>query len=463
MRRLGALDSLFLALESADHPLHTMAVLVLDPATIPDGYDFERMRAFVASRLPAIPPLRRRLVAVPFGIGRPAWAEADVDIAKHVHRVQLENVSLAHVMRFAAALDERPLDRSRPLWDMYFVEGLDDGSVALVAKVHHALMDGVGGMEFMASMFSTEPEPSPVVPVVAAREHTPRPVEMFARALPDVAAIPFRAARALVDSARGLWRSRLTIGRNASIGAPRVRWNDPLSARRSATITALPLADVKAVAHAAGATVNDVILAVIGGACRAYLDERNQLPDASLVAAVPVSLHGAGVVDDTNAVSLMFTKIGTDIEDPAARLAVVHEAAINAKRLHEAVGGDTLRSWLAVAGPLLFSTVGRIYLELGLTAYTPPFVDLLISNVPGPPVTLYFGGAQLRGLYPLGPIYDGVGLNVTVVSSADTIGFGFVTCPDVLTDVDALATGVCDAFVALRAETVQATATSRPA
>jgi len=463
MRRLGALDSLFLALESADHPLHTMAVLVLDPATIPDGYDFGRMRAFVASRLPAIPPLRRRLVGVPFGIGRPSWVEADVEIAKHVHRVQLDRVSLAHVMRFAAALDEQPLDRSRPLWDMYFVEGLDDGSVALVAKVHHALMDGVGGMEFMANMFSTDPEPAPVVPVVIAPERMPRPIEMFARGLPDVAAIPFRATRALIESARGLWRSRLAIGRGASIGAPRVRWNDPLSARRSATITELPLADVKAVAHATEATVNDVILSVLGGACREYLGERNQLPETSLVAAVPVSLHDAGVTDYTNAVSLLFTKIGTDIEEPAARLAAVHEAAINAKRLHEAVGGDTLTSWLAVAGPLLFSTVSRIYLELGLTAYTPPLVDLLISNVPGPPVALYFGGARLRGLYPLGPIYDGIGLNVTVVSSADTIGFGFVTCPDVLADVDALATGVRTAFDALRAETIPATATSRPA
>jgi diacylglycerol O-acyltransferase len=296
-----------------------------------------------------------------------------------------------------------------------------------------------------------------------AHERTPRPIEMLARALPDVAATPFRATRALASSTRALWRARGTIGRDAAIGAPRLRWNDPLSARRSATITSLPLAEVKAVAHAAGATVNDVILAVIGGACRAYLDERRQLPDASLVAAVPVSLHGAGAVDGTNAVSLIFTKIGTDIDDPAVRLTAVRDATVEAKRRHEAVGGDTLTSWLAVAGTRTFSMVRRVYLELGLAAYAPPLVDLLISNVPGPPVTLYFGGAQLRGLYPLGPIYDGVGLNVTVVSSADTIGFGFVTCPDVLTDVDSLAAGVHAAFDTLRAVTLQATATSLPA
>jgi WS/DGAT/MGAT family acyltransferase len=242
--------------------------------------------------------------------------------------------------------------------------------------------------------------------------------------------------------------------------APRVAWNRPLGDRRSIALTSLRLGDVKAAASAGGATVNDVVLTVLGGACRAYLAGRDELPDRPLVVAVPVSVRGDDTITDTNAVSIMFTSVGTDIDEPSARLAAVHAAAARAKHQHDALGGDVLGSWLEVAAPVVFSTAARLYTVLDLAAFTPPLANLLVSNVPGSPVPLYFGGARLRGLYPLGPVYDGVGLNVTVVSSEDTLGFGLVTCPDVLADLEGLAAQIRVAFADLVA--AQATARNAP-
>jgi diacylglycerol O-acyltransferase len=151
-----------------------------------------------------------------------------------------------------------------------------------------------------------------------------------------------------------------------------------------------------------------------------------------------------------NAVSLMFASLGTDIADPLARVEAVHSSAHGAKHLQDAIGPDTFLQWLEMPSPFVIAAAARLYVGLHLASRAPAIMNLLVSNVPGPPVTLFFGGARLLGLYPLGPVYDGVGLNITVVSSADTIGFGFVTCPDVLSDVDALAAAVPDEFTKLR-------------
>jgi diacylglycerol O-acyltransferase len=463
MRRLGGLDEVFVGLETHDHPLHMMAVLVLDPSTIEGGYTFERMREFVSSRLPAILPLRRRLVTTPWGLGRAGWVDVDVDIDAHVRRVRLDGGSLDDVAAYASAWDASVLDRSRPLWAMHFCEGLADGSVVVVAKVHHALMDGVGGMDFMASMFSLSPESVPVESVAGVGERAPSSVEMLARSVPEIALLPARAVRAIVRTVRGTLRER-GVPRDGPIAhserAPRVAWNGPLDGRRSVAMTSLPLDEVKALAHANAVTVNDVILSVLGGACRRYLAGRDELPDRSLLAAVPVNVRGDAAPDASNAVSLLFASIGSDVADPVRRLATVHRSARQARRQHDARGGDVLEAWLEVALPLMFSAVARVYTAFDVASVAPPFVNLLVSNVPGPPMTLYFGGARLVALYPLGPVYDGVGLNVTVVSSNDRVGFGLVSCPEVLADVGMLAAAVTGEYAALVA--AQATARSQP-
>lgn len=456
MRRAGGIDSAFLALETHDHPLHVMAVMLLDPSTVPDGFSFERLREFVADRLTGIPPFRQKLVSVPLGVGRPRWVDVEVDANAHLHQVTLEGGGLAELAHLAADLEPAPLDRERPLWSMHVVEGLDEGAVAVVAKVHHALMDGIGGMQFMASMFSLTPRPEPVVVVGDDAERTPPPWERVLGAVPEVASAPVRVARALVSSARAALRVRDAFRAHQTLAlptsAPHMRWNDPLGPTRAIAFSSLPLADVKAVGWAAGATVNDVVLAVLGGASRSYLEPRGELPDRPLVAAVPVSLRGPDEdpSEVANAVTLVFASLGTDVVDPRARLEAVHSSMLDAKHLQEAVGADAFRRWLEAPSPVVVAAAARLYVGMHLASCTPAIVNLLVSNVPGPPVTLYFGGARLVALYPLGPVYDGVGLNITVVSSADAIAFGFVTCPDVISDIGALAAGITDAFTTLR-------------
>jgi diacylglycerol O-acyltransferase / wax synthase len=244
-------------------------------------------------------------------------------------------------------------------------------------------------------------------------------------------------------------------------------------------ITSLPLIEVKDVGHTTDSTVNDVVLSVLGGACRAYLKGCGELPDKPLVVLVPVSTHDIGTGQQVrngradgsgkdashraksatkglpaaataNALSLLLSTLGTDIPDPLERLVVVHEAMAHAKRVHDALGSETLTDWLAVANPLVLTAVRHVYLGLDIAAHAPPIINVLVSNVPGPPMPLYFGGARLVGLYPLGPIYDGIGLNVTVVSCADVIGFGLVSSPDALGDLDALTAGIGDEFARLR-------------
>jgi diacylglycerol O-acyltransferase len=461
MRQAGGLDSTFLALETHDHPLHVMAVMVLDPTTVPDGYSFEGVREFVADRLGGIPPFRQKLVPVPLGVGRPRWVDVDVDVNEHLHRVMFDGGGLSELARFVADLEPVPLDREVPLWSMYVVEGLEDGIVAVVAKVHHALMDGVGGMQFMASMFSLTPTPEPVVLVGDDEERTPPPWERVLRAVPEVASAPVRVSRALASSTRAVLRVRDAFRTDQTLAlpssAPHMRWNDPLGPTRAIAFASLPLDDVKVVGRAGGATVNDVVLAVLAGACRSYLEARGELPDRPLVAAVPVSVRqpNEDVNAVANAVTLMFVSLGTDIADPRVRVEAVHSSTHGAKHLQDAIGPDAFLRWLETPSPVVVAAAARLYVGLHLASRAPAIVNLLVSNVPGPPVPLYFGGARLLGLFPLGPVYDGVGLNVTVVSSADTIGFGFVTCPDVISDIDALAAGVADEFTKLR-ETVGA-------
>jgi len=432
-----------------------MAVMLLDPATVPGGYSFAGLREFVADRLGGIPPFRQKLVPVPMGVGRPRWVDVDVNVDNHVHRVIFYGGGLPELAGFVAELEPAPLDRDIPLWSMHVVEGLDDDVIAVVAKVHHALMDGVGGMQFMASMYALTPTPEPVVLVGDNQESTPPPWERILLALPEIASAPVRVTRALVSSARAVLRIRDAFRADQSLerpdSAPHMRWNDPLGATRKVAFASLPLDAVKDVGRATGATVNDVVLAVLGGASRSYLQTRGELPDRALVAAVPVSVRRSNeyVNEVANAVTLMFSSIGTDIADPLARLKAVHASADGAKHLQDAIGPDAFLQWLEAPSPLVIAAAARLYVGLHLASRAPAIVNLLVSNVPGPPVTLYFGGARLLALYPLGPVYDGVGLNVTVVSSVDTIGFGFVTCPDVLSDVDALAAGLREEFTKL--------------
>jgi diacylglycerol O-acyltransferase / wax synthase len=240
----------------------------------------------------------------------------------------------------------------------------------------------------------------------------------------------------------------------APFAAPRTSFNRELTSRRSFAYTTLSLPTVKAVKSAAGCTVNDVVVALCGGALRGYLDRRGEELDAPLVAMVPVSVRSDDERDSMgNRVSAMLCSLATDVDDPIERLKVIHEVTVGAKEQQKAIGADTLQEWTEFAAPALLGRVARFYSRAGLAGRHRPLFNVTISNVPGPPFPLYSAGARLVANYPVGPIFDGAGLNMTVMSYLDQLDFGLVGCPDVLDDVWEVADLLHDALD----ELVQAT------
>ncbi|MCZ7527124.1 MAG: wax ester/triacylglycerol synthase family O-acyltransferase [Acidimicrobiia bacterium] len=448
MRRLNGLDAAFLAAETRTSPLHIGAVLLLDPSTVPGGYSFGGLRAFVGDRLHLVPPLQRRLVEVPLGLGGPVWVEErDLDVDRHLRRAAVPAPGGRRELgALVADLFSRPLDRARPLWEMHVVEGLEGGRVAVVAKVHHALMDGMAGVEHMASFFSLGPEvPAPSPTPGPPPDRVPGPLEMLAGALPGLALTPLRGTRALAGLGLAALRG-LGAPRRDALHVPSTVFNEAITSRRGVAFTRLGLDDVKAVRRTFGVTVNDVVLAVVAGAVRRHLQDRGELPAAPLVTAMPaaVQLEGAD-----NAVTVLRSTLATDLADPVARLRRIHVDAAEAKAGGERSGPGFLVDLTGAATPALVHTLARLYTGLRLAERLPPLCNLLVSNVPGTPVPLYFGGARLLDLLPLGPIFDGVGLNVTVISCEDHLDVGLVACPDRVADLWPLADALGDELAAL--------------
>jgi diacylglycerol O-acyltransferase len=449
LRRLTGVDSAFLAVERPGNYVHMMGLLVLDPSTIPGGYSFEGFRDFLASRLHALPPLRRRLLEVPGGLARPFWADVppvDVDLDSHLHRAALPSPGgPREVATLAAEMLEQPLDRSRPLWEMVLVEGLDGDRVALLAKIHHAVMDGMAGVKLMASLFGTTPEiAAPPRAAPGATDPLPGRLELLAGAVPWLARQPLRAARAGAQSARAALRRALPGG--AAPEAPEVRvprsWmNVPVSPFRSVAYTSLPLADLRSAGRALDATLNDALLAVVGGALRRYLGERNQLPAESLAAGVPLAIREEDD-DRANAVTSVLVGLGTDEPNPATRLQAIHDAMVTQRRRRRSTLGEELSAWADVPPPFVFSLMTRAYVDLDLEARVDPLCNLIVSSVPGPPEPLYLAGARLDGIYPLGPIYSGVALNVTAMGCGDDMEIGLVACRKRMPDLWDLADGI---------------------
>jgi WS/DGAT/MGAT family acyltransferase len=447
---------LFLSAERPGQLLHVMGLLILDPTTVPGGYSFERFCAFAASRLPALTPLRRRLVEVPGGLARPFWSEAaDVDLEHHIRRAALPSPGGARELAaMVVEMSEQPLDRSCPLWEMLMVEGLAGGQVAMIAKLSHAMMDGMAGVRLMASLFNVSPEiPDPPAADAATDDDLPGSLELLAGSLPWLMQQPLRALRAGLGTARWLF-DRLASESGDEEEAPDVSvgrcWlNAPLSPRRSIAWVTLPLAELRGIGRAHDATVNDVLLAVMSGALRRYADPRELLPEQSLAAGVPVALSNEAGRD--NAVTAFVVGLATDESDPAERLFAIRDAMTRQKRRRGSTLGEDLVAWADVPPPLLFSLASRAYTDLDIEAWLTPVCNLVVSNVPGPPQALYLGGAKLVGIYPLGPVFSGIALNVTAMGCGDGLDVGIVACREVLPDPWALAEALPEALAELRA------------
>jgi diacylglycerol O-acyltransferase / wax synthase len=450
MERLSGLDASFLYLETPAQLMHVCGVIKLDPSTMPDGYSFETFRAEIDRRVRDVPEFTRRLRKVPLGLDHPIWIrDRHFDIDRHVHRLALPSPGgYGELTQLTSHLAGLPLDRSRPLWEMWVIEGYDGGhvtdSVVVFMKMHHATVDGVSGSNLLSHLCSLEADAPPMEPAQPlANERDPGQGELLGRAMLHTLTRPLNAVRLVTPSAqlitKTVGRARAGTAMAAPFSAPRTSFNGTITGQRAIALADLDIADIRQVKNATGTTVNDVVLAVAGGALRAYLLDRDELPAHSLLATVPVSVRESSQRSTgANKVSALFAKLGTDTEDPLERLRDMAESNKNAKEHHQAISADSLQDWAEFAAPRTFGLAVRAYAGLKLPEKHPVVHNLVISNVPGPPVPLYFMGARIDGLYPLGPVFHGAGLNITVISNNGQMHVGIIACRDSVADVDDL-------------------------
>jgi diacylglycerol O-acyltransferase / wax synthase len=438
MERLTGLDASFLYFETPTMHMHVCATIIFDPSTVEGGYSYDHVREVIESRLHLVQPFRRKLAPVPLNLAHPIWVEDEnFDLDYHLHRIGVPGPgTMEQLGEIAGDIASRQLDRSRPLWEMWVVEGLENGNVALVAKMHHCTIDGVSGANLMVHLFDLDPnETKPPAPEWKP-EKSPSDAELVGYGLLSRIRQPLNIFKVVPQTVRSVTsfisarRGREGPGMAAPFTAPRTSFNTAITAHRKVAYTRVPLEDVKKVKNAFGTTVNDVVLAVTSGALRRYLEKYEELPDKSLIATCPVSVRSEEQKDTvgSNQVSAMFTSLASDIEDPDERLRAISASTKGAKEEHNAIGADMLQNWAEFAAPTTFSLAARAYSSLKLAERHPVVHNLVISNVPGPPIPLYFAGARLTALYPLGPIFDGAALNITVISYMDNVDFGFIAC-----------------------------------
>ncbi|WP_395656437.1 wax ester/triacylglycerol synthase family O-acyltransferase [Nocardioides sp.] len=445
MERLSGLDASFLYLETPAQLMHVCGVIVLDPSTMPDGYSYPAFRDELERRVRDVPEFTRKLRKVPMGIDHPIWVQdRHFDIDRHVHRLALPAPGgYDELVELTGHLAGLPLDRSRPLWEMWVIEGYGD-RVVVFSKMHHATVDGVSGANLISHLCSLEPGAAPMAPAERQRaRRDPGQAELFGRGVASFVTRPLNAFRLVTPSVqmvtRTVGRARTGTAMAAPFTAPRTSFNGTITSHRVIAFADLSLGDVRKVKTATGTTVNDVVLTVAGGALRSYLEDRGELPEHSLLATVPVSVRDKSQRSGgANKVSALFAKLGTDTADALERLRDLAARNQHAKDHHAAISADSLQDWAEFAAPRTFGLAVRTYAGLKLPELHPVVHNLVISNVPGPPVPLYFMDARIDGLYPLGPVFHGAGLNITVMSNNGRVHVGVIACSESLPDAEGL-------------------------
>ena len=436
MQRLSGLDAMFFYLETPNTHMHVTGVYVLEVGD--SGLCFDSVRDLVARRLPMAAPFRRRLVEVPFKLHHPMWVEdANFDLDYHVRRACLPSPGGARELaQYAAQVGGLPLDRDRPLWELYVVEGLEGGRIALVGKMHHAAIDGVSGAEIMATLLDLEPDPPERLIVDSWRpDDPPTDADLVALAFAAIAGHPVRAAKTVgrvVETALQLSDHNRESGVEpppSPFSAPKTSFNGAITPHRRVAFAAQALDDLKRVKNHFGCTVNDVVLAVCAGALRRYLLDHGELPEAPLVAMVPMSVRTEEEMGTNgNRVSAMLTSLATDLDAAAARLETVAAGMRLAKAQERLIGAATLTDWTEFTFPALIGRAARLTASMRVFDRVRPLFNVTVSNVPGPPFPLFLAGARLVGMYPLGPVTEGVGLNITVMSYCGMVYFGLNAC-----------------------------------
>lgn len=454
MNRIAGKDAVFLWAETPSTHMTIAFVGIFDPSTTPGGLQgpgdlYGRFERLLEERLHLIPQFRQRVVNVPFGLDNPYFVDdPDFDLGYHLRRIALPEPGSRDLLEeFVGRLVSRPMDMARPLWEIYLVEGLEDGHWAYVGKAHHVLVDGVGGNEMLVQLLDLETTPREVEPPDEPFDPAPLPDDrtLLRHAVFGTARKPTRFLQTLRRSADvAVDLARWGMGREGddpglTVLGPRTFLNGPIHPHRQVSLGEVSLDVVKQAKNNLGCTVNDVVLAVTGRALRAFVTSHGEDVDRCMVAAVPISIRTAGdesTVD--NQVSGMTVPLHDDVDDVLEQLRRVSRATKPAKEQLGAVAATLLQDWSEYAPPAVAAQAMRFYSRAGLARRHPPIANVTLSNVPGPPIPLYLAGSQMVAMYPIGPVIHNQRVNITVVSYLDRMFLGVVADRDAVPDTDEL-------------------------
>jgi len=475
VRQLGGVDAAFLNLERRNSTGHIGTVCLLTPDQSEPAVDLQAITDLVASRIHLVPIMRQRLAEVPLGLDHPYLVDDPLfDIEYHVREISLPGPgSRAQLTEQIARLHARPLDRTRPLWELYLVHGLETGQVALYTKMHHASIDGASGAEVLGILVDLEPGPARMPSEIERFQPRPEPTarELLRRSVVSLGARPgqswriARSAAGLVPGLGAAIRPNLRPALGAVLSQlprvsppptagrrllpPRTPFNAEITPHRRIALRSVDLDDVKAVKRQHGTSINDVVMAMGAGALRRWLVEHDSLPEQPLVSMVPVSLRDPGSDAAGNALSALFTALPTHLSDPLARLEATREVTAAAKAQQAAIPPGLIEDVTDFAPPALVARTARLAFGLGLPHRVMPF-NLVLSNVPGPQFQAYLGGMKLNAIYPVGLLMDGQGLNITVMSYHGGLHLGLTSCRSLVPDLEQLADWMVEELAVLR-------------
>jgi diacylglycerol O-acyltransferase / wax synthase len=508
MIHLSGVDASFLHLETPEMPMHVGSMHLLD---LPEGYKgdfYEDVVKHVGSRLHLASVFERKLAQMPFEMSNPVWVDDDdIDLEYHIRRVVLSKPgTMEQLEAYTGRLHSSLLDRSRPLWEMYVFEGLENGQVAMYTKVHHAAVDGQAGVALAKALFDITAEPRAVKPprvrqrsnqyqlgvaelMTAAMQNTFQQYVKLITTLPNAmnamasVAMPAIANMAklpsmmpnmaqlpnmmqpggsmklptMADAATG-------IGLPAGFGfGPRTPLNVSITNQRAFAGRSVSLADAKTAAKKAGVSLNDIVMAACAGALKRYMADNNVTLDRAMTAAIPVSLREAGNTDPNNQVTMMLASLATDIKDPLERLKAIHASTTASKELTGSFKAAIPTDFPSFGAPWIMTSIATLFGRSKMTDQMPPMANVAISNVPGVPVALYIAGAKMATYFPVSIPSHGCALNITVQSYNGMLDYGLTACRRALPDVADIADGIVAAHAELNKLIMALPAAAKPA
>lgn len=462
MQKLSMSDASFLFMDRKETPNHIGGLVIIEPPKDSDTPFYDQYRNMIESRLAEVPMMRWVLAEAPLDLDLPQWVEQDeIDLDYHIRSTAVARPgTMEQLWDKVCRLHSQPLDKSRPLWEQYIIDGVEGDKIALYFKIHHSCMDGQMGVQMQTVLFDLTPEPrAPLTQEQIKEMRLDRVAAKKAPGLLDFAMgglksaydnrLTFKSLGQIAKAARTAIDKKDDLEKSIPPSIPRTRFNAPISDQRAFAAGSLSLQEMKDVKNAAGVTLNDVAVAAVGGALRRYLAEKNALPEESLICGSPVAM--AQKDDSANNVGFMMMTFASNIADPKERLQVVHKSSTDAKAGHKALTelGDLMPAMYTP--PALMRPLTRLMTSASVMATTPVGINAVLSNVPGVPFQLYIAGAKVLANYPMSVLLHGQGLNITATSYMDSMDFGIICCRQQASDPDRIITHLQAEFEAMKA------------